>query len=454
VSGAREEHDTLGIVEVPAGALWGAQTERARQNFPIGSQRFPARFIAAFALVKKACARANAALGNLDAARAARIASACDAILAGAHAEQFPLAVWQTGSGTQTNMNLNEVVATLCNRDGADAVHPNDHVNRAQSSNDVFPTAMHVATAQCAVERLEPALARLREALHGRASAFAGLLKTGRTHLMDATPLTLGQEFGAFVAQLDFALATLLEARQSLYGLALGGTAVGTGLNTPPGWRECACAEIAELSGLPFAPAPDTFMALAAHEAMVKYSGAQRLLATALLKIASDLRLLASGPRCGLAEIRLPANEPGSSIMPGKVNPTQAEALAMVAVQVLGNDTAVGFAGSQGTLQLNVYKPLIVYNVLQSSELLADAMASFAGRCVAGIEADPARLAHYLDNSLMLVTALNPHIGYEAAARIAQHAHAEGLTLREAALALGLVSAEDFDRWVRPGDMV
>ena len=450
----RTEHDSLGTVEVPEGALWGAQTERSRRNFPIGSERFPAQFIAAFALVKKACALANAELGNLDASCAARIASACDAIASGKHDGEFPLVVWQTGSGTQTNMNLNEVIASVCNRDGAEPVHPNDHVNRAQSSNDVFPTVMHVATAQRAVQRLEPALAALREALHRRAAEFAGLLKSGRTHLMDATPITLGQEFGAFVAQLDFAREVLIEARHSLHALAIGGTAVGTGLNTPVGWPACVCARIETLVGLPFAPAPNAFMALAAHEAMLKYSAAQRLLATALLKIANDVRLLASGPRCGLAEIRLPINEPGSSIMPGKVNPTQAEALAMVAVQVFGNDAAVAFAGSQGTLQLNVYKPLIVHNVLRSTELLADAMESFAQRCVAGLQADPARLAYYLSHSLMLATALNPHIGYEAAARIALHAHHSGCTLREAALALGLVSAADFDRWVRPADMV
>jgi fumarate hydratase class II len=450
----RLEHDVLGTVEVPEGVLWGAQTERSRHNFPIGSDRFPAHFIAAFALVKKACALANAELGNLDASRAVRIANACDAIASGRHDAEFPLVVWQTGSGTQTNMNLNEVIAALCGRDGGEVVHPNDHVNLAQSSNDVFPTVMHVATAQQSVQRLERALATLRDGLRGRATAFAGLLKSGRTHLMDATPITMGQEFGAFVAQLDFAHETLLEARHSLHALALGATAVGTGLNTPSGWRECVCARIAALSGLPFTPASDTFMALAAHEAMLKYSAAQRLLATALLKIANDVRLLASGPRCGLAEIRLPANEPGSSIMPGKVNPTQAEALAMVAVQVFGNDAAVAFAGSQGTLQLNVYKPLIVHNVLRSTELLADAMQSFALRCVAGLEANPVRLAYYLGQSLMLATALNPHIGYESAARIALHAHHSGSTLREAALALGLVSAADFDRWVRPEEMV
>jgi fumarate hydratase class II len=457
VSGAtRTEHDALGAIEVPAEAPWCAQTERSRRNFPIGDERFPAEFIAAFALVKQACALANADLGTLTPAQAARIAAACAEIAAGRHTEAFPLVVWQTGSGTQTNMNLNEVIATLANR-GADPderLHPNDHVNRSQSSNDVFPTVMHVATAQQCVRVLEPALLALREALAGRARAFAGLLKSGRTHLMDAAPLTLGQEFGAFVAQLDFAQATLLEARAGLYALAIGGTAVGTGLNTPPGWRERACARIAELSGLPVTPAPDTFMALAAHEAMLKYSAAQRLLATALLKIANDIRLLASGPRCGLAELKLPANEPGSSIMPGKVNPTQAEALAMVAVQVIGNDTAVALAGSQGTLQLNVYKPLIVHNVLRCTRLLADAMQSFAERCVSGLEADEARLAYYVQNTLMLATALNPHIGYEAAARIAKHAQASGRTLREAALELGLVSAEDFDRWVRPQDMV
>jgi fumarate hydratase class II len=454
----RVEHDSLGTVEVPLDALWGAQTERSRRNFPIGGQRFPPHFIAAFALVKKACALANADLGTLTAGQATRIAAACNQIIGGGHDDAFPLVVWQTGSGTQTNMNLNEVIAAIANAAPgtapAERLHPNDHVNRSQSSNDVFPTVMHVAAVHRCTQKLEPALLRLHDALATKAHAFAGLLKSGRTHLMDATPITLGQELGAFVAQLEFAHSTLLEARAGLFALALGGTAVGTGLNTPEGWSERACARIAQLTGQPFVPAADRFMALAAHEAMLKYSAAQRLLATALLKIANDIRLLASGPRCGLAELILPANEPGSSIMPGKVNPTQCEALAMVAVQVLGNDTAVAIAGSQGHLQLNVYKPLIVHNVLASTELLADAMRSFAERCVDGLEADSERLAFYLENSLMLVTALNPHIGYEAAAKIARHAHAHRKTLRQSALELGLVSAEDFDRWVRAGDMV
>ena len=453
----RVEHDSLGEVEVPAAALWGAQTERSRRNFPIGTQRFPPHFIAAFALVKKACALANAELGNLDAARAALIAAACDEIIAGRWDAEFPLSVWQTGSGTQTNMNLNEVIANRANQFGGSAgpaLHPNDHVNRAQSSNDVFPAVMHVAAVQRCDERLLPALHTLRRALAGRAGAFADLLKTGRTHLMDAAPVTLGQEFGAYAAQLDFCIATIAEARESLLALALGATAVGTGLNAPPGWPARVCARLAQLGGVPFRPADNLFMAIAAHEPMLKFSASLRLAATALLKIANDIRLLASGPRCGLAELRLPANEPGSSIMPGKVNPTQAEALTMVAVQVLGNDAAVAIAGSQGVLELNVYKPLIIHNVLESVELLADACESFALRCVDGIEADPARLATYVDASLMLATALNPHIGYEAAARIARHAHEHGLSLRAAALALGLVSAEDFDRWVRPADMV
>ena len=449
----RTEHDSLGPVEVPQDALWGAQTERSRQNFPIGDQRFPAHFIASFARVKKSCARANADLGNLDADVCAALGAACDEIAAGRWDTQFPLSVWQTGSGTQTNMNLNEVIARRASQIGKLAVHPNDHVNRAQSSNDVFPSAMHVATVLRSRTRLEPALLQLRDALAERAQAFATLLKSGRTHLMDATPMTLGQEFSAYVAQLDFCLATIAEARGSLLALAIGGTAVGTGLNTPDGWRERVCACIAAECGEDFHPAPNTFMALAAHEAMLKYSAALRLVATALLKIANDIRLLASGPRCGFGELRLPANEPGSSIMPGKVNPTQAAALTMVAVQVIGNDTAVAIAGSQGTLELNVYKPLIIHNVLQSIELLSDASESFALRCVAGIEADHERLAFYLENTLMLATALNPHIGYDAAARVAKHAHETGISLRQSALELELVSAEDFDRWVRPQDM-
>ncbi len=456
----RREHDSLGEVEVPLDALWGAQTERSRGNFPIGEQRFPVHFIAAFALVKKACAQANADLGNLDAAHAALIGRVCDEIVAGRWNTQFPLSVWQTGSGTQTNMNLNEVIANRANQIGAagdatgERLHPNDHVNRSQSSNDVFPSVMHVATVLRCRARLEPALEQLRSALQERATAFAELLKSGRTHHMDATPISLGQEFSAYVAQIDFCTATLKEARESLLALALGGTAVGTGLNTPAGWRERACARIAEAAGMDFHPAPDTFMALAAHEAMLKFSAALRLLATALLKIANDIRLLASGPRCGLGELLLPANEPGSSIMPGKVNPTQAEALTMVAVQVIGNDTAVAIAGSQGTLELNVYKPLIIHNVLQSLELLSDASESFALRCVAGIEANRERLAYYLENTLMLATALNPHIGYEAAARIARHAHETGISLKQSGLELGLLSAEQFDLWVRPKNMV
>lgn len=460
MSGQRHERDSFGEVAIAADALWGPQTQRALEHFRIGDQRFPLTFIHDFALVKKAAARTNCALGVLSGERGLLIEQACDEILAGRHDDQFPLLVWQTGSGTQTNMNLNEVIANRANelaggrRGEPGVVHPNDHVNCSQSSNDVFPTVMHVAAYRQLRTGLLPALAALRDALTAKSAEFAALVKIGRTHLMDATPVTLGQEFGGYAAQLRHAEDSLASALPALGAIALGGSAVGTGLNTPPGWAEAVAAELSRLSGLPFTSAPDKFAALAGHEALVDLHGRLRMLAAALFKIASDIRLLGSGPRCGLGELRLPANEPGSSIMPGKVNPTQTEALTMVAVQVMGNDAAVGFAGSQGHLELNVFKPLILHNVLESCALLTDAMASFRRHCVLGLQAEPAQLAHHLQHSLMLVTALNPVIGYDCAAKIAGKAFAEGISLREAALALGYLDAETFDRLVDPALML
>ncbi|MFZ5653714.1 MAG: class II fumarate hydratase [Pseudomonadota bacterium] len=460
MAGRRLERDSLGEVALDGDALWGAQTQRSLENFPIGGHRFPLAFIHDFALVKKAAALANGELGELSERRRDLICAACDEILAGRHDDQFPLVVWQTGSGTQTNMNLNEVIANRANelaggrRGDREPVHPNDHVNRSQSSNDVFPTVMHVTASRQLRGRLLPALDALRGALADKATAFAGLVKTGRTHLMDATPVTLGQEFGGYAAQLGYAREQLAAALPAVEALALGGSAVGTGLNTPPGWSATVTRHIAALTGVPFTSAADKFMALAGHEALVDLHGRLRVLAAALFKIASDIRLLGSGPRCGLGELRLPANEPGSSIMPGKVNPTQVEALTMVAVQVMGNDAAVGFAGSQGQLELNVFKPLILHNVLESIGLLADAMDSFRIRCVQGLEADVEQLRRHLQRSLMLVTALSPIIGYDGAAKIAGKAFAEGISLREAALALGLVDAETFDRAVDPARML
>ncbi len=460
MAGQRIERDSLGEVAIAAEALWGAQTQRSVQNFPIGGQRFPLAFIHDFALVKKAAALANCELGELTERCRALICAACDEIVAGRHDDQFPLVVWQTGSGTQTNMNVNEVIANRANelaggrRGDREPVHPNDQVNRSQSSNDVFPTVMHVAAARQLRERLLPALEALQDALAAKADEFSGLVKTGRTHLMDATPVTLGQEFGGYGAQLAYAHEQLTAVLPQVQALALGGSAVGTGLNTPPGWSATVTGHIAALSGIPFTSAADKFMALAGHEALVDLHGRLRVLAAALFKIAADIRLLGSGPRCGLGELRLPANEPGSSIMPGKVNPTQAEALTMVAVQVMGNDAAVGFAGSQGQLELNVFKPLLIHNVLESIALLADAMDSFRVRCVTGLRADPEQLQLHLQRSLMLVTALSPIIGYDCAAKIAGKAFAEGISLREAALALGYVDAETFDRVVDPAQML
>ena len=457
---SRSETDSLGPIEVPEDAYWGAQTQRSLINFAIGSERMPLEVIHALALIKKAAARVNARVGELPADVARLIEQAADEVLAGRHDEQFPLVVWQTGSGTQSNMNVNEVIAGRANelatgkRGGKQPVHPNDHVNHAQSSNDCFPSAMHIAVLQQVQGALLPAVEELRDGLSLLAVRHRDLLKTGRTHMMDATPMTFGQELSAFVAQLEIAERAIRATLPAVCELAQGGTAVGTGLNAPVGFGEAIAAELAALSGLPLTSAVNKFAALAGHEALVALSGALKTLAVALLKLANDLRLLASGPRAGLAEVRLPANEPGSSIMPGKVNPTQCEALSMLCCQVLGNDTTISFAASQGHLQLNVFKPVIVHNLLQSTRLLADGCRNFQRHCIEGLEPDVARMAGFLEQGLMLVTALNPHIGYDKAAQIAKKAYAEGTTLREAALQLGYLSAEQFDQWVRPESML
>lgn len=456
----RIETDTFGDIEVPEERLWGAQTQRSLQFFAIGGETMPLPLIHALALVKRAAAAVNAELGELDATKAQAIIAAADEVLAGRHDAEFPLSIWQTGSGTQTHMNVNEVLANRASellggvRGPHRRVHPNDDVNRGQSSNDVFPTAMHIAAALQLQQHLLPALASLRATLAAKAEEFADLVKIGRTHLQDATPVTLGQEFSGYVAQLDAARAAIDAALPQLYQLALGGTAVGTGLNTHREFAPRAVAEIARLTGLPFVPAHNKFAALAGHEALAFLHGALRTLAVALNKIANDLRWMASGPRAGLAEIALPENEPGSSIMPGKVNPTQCEMITMVAAQVLANDAAVAIGAASGNFELNVYKPLIAHNVLRSIRLLADAMTSFDQHCCRGIVANRERLADLMQRSLMLVTALAPHIGYDRAAQIAKHAHRAGITLKEAALALGYVSAEDFDRWVDPRKML
>ncbi|MCC6211594.1 MAG: class II fumarate hydratase [Burkholderiales bacterium] len=460
MSGTRSEQDSFGPIDVPAERLWGAQTERSRRFFRVSSERMPLAVVHALALVKRSAARVNASLGLLEAKKAEAIARAADEILAGRLDEEFPLSVWQTGSGTQSNMNVNEVLANRASellgggRGPGRLLHPNDDVNMGQSSNDVFPTAMHVAAARALHAGVIPALDRLAAALEEKRKGFATIVKIGRTHLQDATPITLGQEFSGYVSQLEQSRRVLEAALPGLYRLAIGGTAVGTGLNTHPEFGARAAAEIARMAGLPFEPAPNKFAALAGHEALVGAHGALKTLAAALSKIANDLRLLASGPRSGIGEISLPENEPGSSIMPGKVNPTQAEAMTMLCAQVFGNDVALGIGGASGHLELNVYKPLIIHNFLQSARLLADGMASFEEHCVRGITANEARIGEQLERSLMLVTALAPHIGYDRAAQIAKKAHRDGTTLREAALALGYVKAEEFDRWVRPEDMV
>ena len=456
----RIETDTMGEVAVPTEAYWGAQTQRSRDNFKIGGETLPTPLIRAMALVKKAAAQTNAALGRLDEARKNLIMQAADEILAGKLADQFPLVVWQTGSGTQSNMNINEVLANRANelagqpRGSYAPVHPNDHVNQAQSTNDSFPTAIHVAAAIEIKYFLMPNVQALRDTLQQKSAAFDHIVKIGRTHLQDATPLTLGQEFSGYVSQLDHGLQRLEAALQGLYELPLGGTAVGTGLNSHPDYAPKAAAVLAELSGLPFVSAPNKFEALAARDAAVFASGALKTLAASLNKIANDIRWLASGPRCGLGELRIPENEPGSSIMPGKVNPTQSEALTMVAAQVLGNDTTIGIAGASGNFELNVFMPVIAYNLLQSIRLLGDACDSFNRHCAAGIKPVPEKIDHFLHDSLMLATALNRHIGYENAAKIAKTAYRENKTLKQAAAELNLVSAEEFDAWVQPEEMV
>ncbi len=456
----RIEKDTLGEVEVPADRYWGAQTERSRQNFRIGRQRMPLEVIRAFAVLKKAAALVNAELSDLPSEKAEIIAKVCDEIAAGELDDHFPLVVWQTGSGTQSNMNVNEVVSNraielLGGELGSKTpIHPNDDVNKSQSSNDTFPTAMHIAAYRVLVERTLPELRALQAALEAKSQAFAKIVKIGRTHLMDATPLTLGQEFGGYAAQVRKSCEAIESSLPHLAELALGGTAVGTGLNAPQGFATAVAGKIAELTGLPFVTADDKFEALSANDAVVEASGALKRAAVALMAVANNIRLLGSGPRCGIGEIRLPANEPGSSIMPGKVNPTQAEALTMVCAQVIGNDAAVAVAGSHGHLQLNVFKPVMIDNLLDSANLLADASASFRVNCVDGIEPDEDRIAMHLENSLMLVTALNSRIGYYKAAEIAQTAHRDNLTLKQAAVRLGYLSAEEFDEAVVPAKMV
>lgn len=458
----RIEHDTMGEVNVPADAYWGAQTERSRNNFKIGPEAsMPREIVHAFAYLKKAAAQTNAELGVLPSEKSDLIGKACDEILEGKLDGHFPLVIWQTGSGTQSNMNVNEVVANRGHvisggklSDSEKALHPNDDVNKSQSSNDTFPTAMHIATYKLTVENTIPGIEHLRDALQAKSEEFSSIVKTGRTHFMDATPLTLGQEFSGYVQQLNNGLRAIKNALEMVRELALGGTAVGTGLNTPAGYDVKVAAKIAELTGLPFVTAPNKFEALAAHDAMVELSGALKRVAVSLMKIGNDIRMLSSGPRCGIGEIIIPDNEPGSSIMPGKVNPTQPEALTMVAAQVIGNDTAVSVGGSTGHFELNVFKPMMAYNVLMSARLIGDACVSFTDKCAAGILPNEPIIQQHLENSLMLVTALNTHIGYENAAKIAKTAHKEGKTLREAAVELGLLTSEQFDEWVKPENMV
>jgi fumarate hydratase class II len=458
-AGTRTETDSLGAIEVPTEHLWGAQTQRSLHYFPFG-QAMPAAIVHAFGLLKAACAEVNAVMGKLAPDLAGLIVAASEEVAAGRLDDEFPLKVWQTGSGTQTNMNVNEVIA---NRASVAAggepgrkspVHPNDHVNLSQSSNDTFPAAMHVAVAIEMERRLIPAVEALIGALRAKEVAWANVLKIGRTHLQDAVPLSLGQEFGGYVAQLELALATLRTSLEQVHQLAIGGTAVGTGLNAPQGFGEAVASRLAERVGLPFVSSPNKFQALAGHEPLAAAHGALTVLAGSLMKIANDIRWLGSGPRCGLGELVLPENEPGSSIMPGKVNPTQCESLTMVAVQVLGNNTAVQMAASQGNFELNVFKPLIAHNLIESITLLTGGCAAFREHCIEGLRADEARIETMVDRSLMLVTALTPAIGYDRACAIARHAHRHRLSLREAALVLGEISAEEFDRWVRPERMV
>ena len=456
----RTETDSFGSLEVPADRYWGAQTQRSLMNFPIGWERQPVAIVRALGVIKHACAQANRERGALDDRLAGAIVEAATEVHEGKLDDHFPLVVWQTGSGTQSNMNANEVIANraieiLGGTIGSkDPVHPNDHVNMGQSSNDTFPTAMHIAAATTVRDVLLPGLVKLAEALEAKSAAWDGIIKIGRTHTQDATPLTLGQEFGGYAHQVRMGIRRVSAALPAILELAQGGTAVGTGLNSPEGWGETVAGHMASITGLEFVTAPNKFEALAAHDAVVEMSGALKVVAASLFKIANDVRLLGSGPRCGLGELRLPENEPGSSIMPGKVNPTQCEALTQVCAHVMGNDAAIGFAGSQGHFELNVYKPMMAYNLLQSMQLLGDAASTFTDNCVAGIEADEARIDKLMRESLMLVTALAPEIGYDAATKVAKTAHRNGTTLRQEAVELGLVTAERFDEVVRPEDMV
>ncbi|UXZ04624.1 class II fumarate hydratase [Moraxella nasicaprae] len=456
----RIEKDTMGEVQVPADAYYGAQTQRSRDNFKIGGETLPRPLIEAMALVKKAAAMTNAGLGRIQDEQKQLIVAAADEILAGQFADQFPLVVWQTGSGTQSNMNMNEVIANRANelagkpKGSYQPVHPNDHVNHAQSTNDSFPTAIRVAAAVQINTHLIPAIKALKDTLADKSAQFANIVKIGRTHLQDATPLTLGQEFSGYVSQLEHGLARIEDALTGLYELPLGGTAVGTGLNSHPDYAIKAAQTLADLTGLPFITSPNKFEALAARDAEVYASGALKTLAVSLNKIANDVRWLSSGPRCGLGEIKIPENEPGSSIMPGKVNPTQSEAMTMVVAQVLGNDTTIGMAGASGNFELNVYMPVIGYNLLQSIRLLADACHSFNEHCAVGITPVPEKIDEFLHNSLMLVTALNRHVGYENAAKIAKTAYANNQTLKQTAIDLGLLTAEQFDEWVVPSQMI
>ena len=456
----RTETDSMGAIEVRNDRYWGAQTERSLRYFAIGTDVMPPEMIRAFGILKKAAAIVNRDLGKLDSEKATLLIQAADEVIAGTLDDHFPLSIWQTGSGTQTNMNANEVISNRAialvggSLGSKSPIHPNDHVNLSQSSNDTFPTAMHIAAVQVIDQNLIPALQKLRTALVAKEQKFNSIIKIGRTHLMDAVPLTLGQEFSGYVAQIDRALVQIQSTLPGLYELAIGGTAVGTGLNTHPEFADRAAKSIAELTGLPFITAPNKFAALAAHDAIVMTSGALKATACALMKIANDLRWMGSGPRCGLGELTLPANEPGSSIMPGKVNPTQCEAMTMVCVQVMGNDSAIGFAGSQGNFELNVFKPVMIHNLLHSIRLLSDASNSFTDHMVMGIQANPNKIEHFLNDSLMLVTALNPHIGYDNAAKVAKLAFENNSTLKQACVSLGLLSAELFDELVKPEKMV
>lgn len=460
MSNTRTETDSFGPLEVPADKYWGAQTQRSILNFPIGWEKQPIAIVRALGVIKKACAQANMSLGKLDAKRGNAIVQAAGEVIDGKFDDNFPLVVWQTGSGTQTNMNSNEVIANRAIEilggviGSKDPVHPNDHCNMGQSSNDVFPTAMHLSAAMSARDVLLPGLEKMHAALQAKVDEFDGIIKIGRTHTQDATPITLSQEFSGYTHQVAMGIRRINDALGRIYELAQGGTAVGTGLNTEKGWAEMVAANMADITGLPFITAPNKFEALAAHDAMVEISGAMKTVSASLFKIANDIRLLGSGPRCGLGELILPENEPGSSIMPGKVNPTQCEALTQVCIQVMGNDAAVGFAGSQGHFELNVYKPMMSYNVLQSMQLLGDASTTFADNLLAGLKADTVRIDKLLHESLMLVTALAPEIGYDNATKVAKTAHKNGTTLKEEAIALGYVDAETFDRVVRPENMI